>query len=299
MLLTKPTRRYRPLRGGRQLTLRGLILSLSLALVPIQAPAQADDQTLADIRQELTVLYVELQRLKRELSTTTAPSVPLGGGSPLERLDAIEREMERLTAKTERLEFRLNSVVKDGTNRIGDLDFRLCEIDPKCDIAKLEQTGILGGKVGAGLPADTPAASPAEPSQPSGGTEMAVSEQADFDRAKKALDAGEFTNAATGFQNFLDSYPGGQLTSAAQFYRGQSLEGMGETAAAARAYLESFSGDPNGNMAPNALLRLGTTLAALGQTTEACVMLGEVTTRFPGGDADGEAQRTRRELGCS
>jgi hypothetical protein len=152
MLLTKPTRRYRPLRGGRQLTLRGLILSLSLALVPIQAPAQADDQTLADIRQELTVLYVELQRLKRELSTTTAPSVPLGGGSPLERLDAIEREMERLTAKTERLEFRLNSVVKDGTNRIGDLDFRLCEIDPKCDIAKLEQTGILGGKVGAGLP---------------------------------------------------------------------------------------------------------------------------------------------------
>lgn len=296
MLLTEPPRRNRSDRRSGQLTLRGLILSLSLVLVPIQAPAQADDQTLADIRQELSVLFVELQRLKRELSTTGSPSVPIGGGAPLERLDAIEVEMQRLTAKTERLEFRLNSVVKDGTNRVGDLEFRLCELEPKCDVGKLGQTGLLGGGTGASAPAG--AITPNAP-KPSGGTEMALAEQADFDRAKAALDAGEFTNAATGFQDFLDSYPGGQLTSTAQFYRGQSLEGMGETSAAARAYLESFSGDPNGKMAPNALLRLGVTLADLGQNSEACVTLGEVSTRFPGGDPDTQAQETRRELGCS
>ncbi len=33
-------------------------------------PVLAQDQTLADIRQELSVLSVEVQRLKRELSTT-------------------------------------------------------------------------------------------------------------------------------------------------------------------------------------------------------------------------------------
>lgn len=43
--------------------------------------AQEQDQTLADIRQELSVLYVDLQRLKRELSTTGAPSGAAGAPS--------------------------------------------------------------------------------------------------------------------------------------------------------------------------------------------------------------------------
>ena len=46
--------------------------ALLIAALFLGAPAVAQDraQTLADIRQELTVLYVEMQRLKRELSTT-------------------------------------------------------------------------------------------------------------------------------------------------------------------------------------------------------------------------------------
>lgn len=298
MLLTKPSCRNRSNRGGRQLTSRGLILSLCLALVPIQAPAQANDQTLADIRQELSVLYVSLQRLKRELSTTTSPSVPASGGGPLERLDAIEIEMQRLTAKTERLEFRLNSVVKDGTNRVGDLEFRLCELEPKCDVGKLGKTSTLGG---GALPATAaaPAAGTIGDTAASATPELALAEQADFNAAKAALDGGQFVNAAAGFEGYLNTYPGGQLTSSAQYYRGRALEGLGETSSAARAYLESFSGDPAGANAPDALLRLGVTLAALGQTSEACVTLGEVSARFPGGKPDAEAKKARSGLGCS
>ncbi|NDH72449.1 MAG: tol-pal system protein, partial [Rhodobacteraceae bacterium] len=36
--------------------------------------AQERAQTLADIRQDLNILYVEIQRLKGELSTTQGPS---------------------------------------------------------------------------------------------------------------------------------------------------------------------------------------------------------------------------------
>ena len=57
-------------------------------LVPGRLAAQTE-QTLADIRQELTVLHVEIQRLKRELSTTAAPSVPLNGTSVLDRVSEI------------------------------------------------------------------------------------------------------------------------------------------------------------------------------------------------------------------
>ncbi len=62
----------------------GLVLALSVWAV---APARAQDQTLADIRQELSVLFVDMQRLKRELSTTGGAGGAVGGGSALQRLD--------------------------------------------------------------------------------------------------------------------------------------------------------------------------------------------------------------------
>jgi hypothetical protein len=46
-----------------------LSVVICCALWPLGAAAQ-DDQTLADVRQELTVLNVEIQKLRRELSTT-------------------------------------------------------------------------------------------------------------------------------------------------------------------------------------------------------------------------------------
>ena len=270
--------------------MRGLLLSL-LLLIPTQGAAQ--EETLADIRQELSVLFVEVQRLKRELSTTGSPDVSIGGASALERIDAIERELQRLTAKTEQLEFRVDSVVRDGTNRVGDLEFRLCELEANCDIATLGDTPSLGGSEPA--TATTASAAPVEED----GLELALSERADFDRAKAWLDNQEFANAAAGFQTYVETYPGGPLSARAHFHRGEALEGLGQIAEAARAFLESFSGDPNGTTAPDALFRLGVSLADLGQTSEACVTLGEVTARFPGGQADADARATRLNMGCS
>ena len=40
----------------------------------------------------------------------------IAGNTPLERLDAMEAELQRLTANAEQLEFRINSVVSDGTD---------------------------------------------------------------------------------------------------------------------------------------------------------------------------------------
>ncbi|MEL6644314.1 MAG: tol-pal system protein YbgF [Pseudomonadota bacterium] len=271
--------------------LRAAFLTAALALTPVTAIAQDREQTLADIRQELTVLFVEIQRLKRELSTTGSPSVPLAGTSALERIDAIEVELQRLTATTEQLQNRVDRIVADGTNRIGDLEFRLVELEGG-DISTLGETTTLGGDTGlpvTGLPA---------PSAQTGGAQLAVGEQADFDAAKASLDAGDYALAATQFSTFTDTYIGGPLTGEAHFWRGEALAAMGDGEAAARAYLESFSGDPNGVMAPDALLRLGLSLGQLGQVNESCLMLGEVTTRFPASAASLDAQAARASQGC-
>ena len=267
-----------------------LIIGLSfLGAAPVAA--QADGQTLADIRQELSILYVEVQRLKRELSTTGMPGTDVGGNTPLERIDAIERALQNLTAKSEQLENRINRVVADGTNRIGDLEFRLVELEGG-DLGTLGQTTTLGGDDFTDVVAvPTPDTTDT--------TELAIGERGDFERAQEALASGDFRSAATQFATFTQTYPGGPLSADAHFMRGQAFEGMGEMADAARAYLESYSGAPNGPKAPQALYKLGTSLGALGQKSEACVILEQVEAHFPGSETVFDAQSSMRDLGCN
>lgn len=284
------------------------------ACLLMASPAMAQDsQTLADIRQELTVLYVEMQKLRRELSTTGGPSVNLQGTNALERLDAMEAEVQRLTAATERLTNRVDSVVTDGTNRIGDLEFRLCEMESGCDIATLGETTTLGGgalpAVTGGGSIEAGVANAPATGDPSGdvvagladlgGTELAFAEREDFERARASYDDGNFENAAEQFQRFTETYQGGPLTGLAHLMRGESLSKIGLTSSAARAYLESYSGTPNGPTAPTALLKLGLSLDGLGQSQQACITLGEVTARFPQSEASIEAQAARASMGCS
>ncbi|PIE16588.1 MAG: tol-pal system protein YbgF [Rhodobacterales bacterium] len=261
-----------------------------LALSPLGV--SADPRTLADIRQDMSVLYVEIQRLKRELSTTGTAGPALGGGdTPLQRIDAIETALQQLTAQAEELENRINRVVKDGTNRIGDLEFRLVELEGG-DVSKLGETTTLGGDPGGAVVA------PAVPKTDLDTAELAVGEKADFTRAQEALASGDFRSAADQFTAFTQTYPGGPLTADAHFLRGEAYAGLQDPVNAARAYLQSFSGAPNGTRAPEALYKLGTSLAELGKTKEACVTLAEVETRFGQSPAVLQAKSAMRNLQC-
>jgi tol-pal system protein YbgF len=270
------------------------VIGLAVAL-----PAAAQDraQTLADIRQELSTLWVEIQNLKRELSTTGGAGGNLQGTSIPDRVNSIEAELASLTATTEELSNRIDRIVADGTNRIGDLEFRLVELEGG-DVSQLGQTSTLGGGEVPAVAA--PALPPATPPVAGGATspELAMGERDDFDRAKGALDRGEFELAATELARFTETYPGSPLTGEAHFWRGEALSALGDQSGAARAYLDSFSGDPQGVMAPDALLQLGLALDKLGQRQESCVMLGEVTVRFPTSAASLEAQTARGSMGC-
>jgi tol-pal system protein YbgF len=258
--------------------------------VPLPALAQ-DQQTLADIRQELTVLHVEIQRLNRELSTTGAPSTNLAGTSVLDRVAAIEMELQRLTAQTEQLEYRINRIVADGTNRIGDLEFRLVELEGG-DIAALGETSTLGGDVeGGGAETPTAQTGPTE--------ELAVGERADFDAAKAALESGSYQEAADKFAAFNAAYPGSPLAAKADFHRGKAMDGLGDTREAARAYLASFTGDAVGPMAPEARFELGAALGRLGPMDQACITLSEVGARFSGNETVAKAEAEMARLGCS
>lgn len=267
------------------------MIALGLAFGPVAAQAQ-DAQTLADVRQELTVLNVEVQKLRRELSTTGGASVNVTGGSVLDRVNAMESELQRLTSKTEELENRINRVVTDGTNRIGDLEFRLVELEGG-DVGAIGTTSTLGG---GDMPATNTA--PITPTTSVNTAELAVGEASDFERAKAALADRDFRTAADQFASFNQTYPGGPLGPEADLRRGEALSGLGDTREAARAFLASFSSDPVGPVAPQSLFELGRALGVLGQTQEGCVTLGEVATRFPSSPIVPQAQAERAVLNC-
>ncbi|NNK78016.1 MAG: tol-pal system protein YbgF [Litoreibacter sp.] len=267
---------------------------ICLACLSLGSPSWSQDReaTLADIRQELSVLSFELQTLKRQLSTTGGPALNIGGQSGIDRLNSIEAAVASLTSKTEELENRINRIVRDGTNQVGDLQFRLCELTTECDIATLPDPLTLGG--------ETAVPSLGDLSGDGGdGVELAVAEVADFERAELALADGEYEAAANQFAQFIAAYPGGPLSTEAHFLRGEALARLGDWNSAARAYLDSFSGAPNDGRAPEALYKLGLSLNELGQTSRACLMLAEVEKRFPASDQVGFARDSQLTLGCS
>ncbi|NIZ08951.1 tol-pal system protein YbgF [Pseudooceanicola sp. HF7] len=286
-----------------------IALTCSVALPWGAALAQDQQETLADIRQQLTMLHVEIQTLNRELSTTGTTGSVAAGSAPLDRINAIEGELSRLIGKTEELEHRIDSIVADGTRRIGDLEYRLVELEGG-DVSKLGETSTLGGTAASGTTgtATAPAtgqggtAQPADPQQGDAqpaNPQLAQGEAADYRAARALLDQGDYAEALEGFTAFAANYPGSPLSADAALGRAQALEGQGETDAAAKAYLDTFTLAPRGDTAPEALYGLGTQLSGLGETAAACRTFIAVSDRFPGTSFAAQASTAAGEAGCS
>jgi tol-pal system protein YbgF len=267
--------------------MKWLIFLALLGLLPYSGVAQEREQTLADIRQDLSYLFVEIKRLKRELSTSHPPSGITSGQSIVKRVDAIEAELQRLTGATEKLEFRVSRVISDGTNRIGDLEFRLVELEGG-DLSSLRESTTLGRLIDDPEP---------EASQ-SLNIELAVGEEADFALAQAALEEQRYNDAAEMFSRFGTTYPASPLVAKAYLLRGKALEATQDYKASARAYLESFSNYPNADVAPEALILLGKALVSAGKLDAGCRTLSQVDIRFPGSSFAIDAQEEMQTLDC-
>ena len=265
-------------------------LLCALLSLPTAVASDERTETLADIRQSLTFLHVEISKLRRELIASSDVDVLWMGDTMLTRIDSVEQVLTSLTSKTEELEFRISRIIVDGTNRIGDLEFRLVDLEGG-DVSQLGEVSTLGGDVTV----KEEVAAPKDDQN----LLMAVGERADFLRASQAFEQEDFATAADLFGRFIDTYPGGPLNPQAFVVRGKAFEALGETKDAARSYLESYSRHPQADVAPEALLRLGLTLDGLQQTKAACKTLGEVVLRFPQSTQVTRAKAKMQGLNCS
>lgn len=278
--------------------MRGRFVSLvvAVALVLGATGSGARAETLADLRAETEALGAEIARLRTELVRGDGAEDRRIEGDTLERIDRIEAALSRLTAQTEELEFRIRRIVSDATNRLGDIEFRLVELEGG-DVTELGRTPPLGG-LDLSLPDGIVAAPSPEPAPGNDGPLMAADERRAFEAAAAFLQDERPDEAAEALAAFIDAYPGGPMTAEAQLLLGAAHSARGAYGDAARAYLNLFTADPHGPRAPAALLALGEALSDLGETSEACVMFDELSIRFPDSEEAARGRDFFARLNC-
>ncbi|WP_299133447.1 tetratricopeptide repeat protein [uncultured Amaricoccus sp.] len=269
---------------------------LGMALVfGLAAPVGAE--TVADIQAELNLLNGQVEQLRNELvrqgSTRGLPTQP---ATALTRLDQLQDELKRLTNRVDVLSNDISRITQDATNRVGDIEFRLTELEGG-DTALVAKPEPLGGGLTPMPRPSAPAAVPG-PAASAGAPQLTVTEKSDFDVAVAAAAAGDNAKAAQLFGAFLATYPGGPLSSEAQYRRGEAQAAQSDWRGAARSFLDAFSGAPEGTLAAKSLYHLGVSLGELGQTQEACLTLIEVDSRYPGSEVAGDVAARKRDLGC-
>ena len=154
------------------------------------------------MKAELTALSGQIEQLRNELVRTgAAGGLPAEAATGLTRLDQLEAELRRLTDRVDVLTNDVIRITEDASNRVGDIEFRLTELEGG-DISVRPEPSLLGGGVTRPMPR------PVSPAvvEPGTGT-LAVTEQSDFDAAVAAADAGDNAKAAELFATFLADLP--------------------------------------------------------------------------------------------
>lgn len=278
---------------------RATAWTLAIGLLAALPAAAQDGPTLADLQADLRALSGDLQSLRGEMMASGQLGYAAAGGdSAIDRMNAMEAQIAALTGQAEQLQNRIRRIVADGTTRLGDMEFRLCEMDPNCDLSTLMNPPELGSTGGSGampaLPAPASGSGGAAPRPPA----TTASEQADFDRAREVLGQGDFRRAAELLAAVAETHAGGPLTAQALYLRGVALDRAGDPDGAAGAWLESFAADPEGSGSADSLLGLARIIGEKGDPLAACLYLAEIPVRFGGSDAAAEAERRMTDLDC-
>lgn len=273
---------------------RVLATFATAAMIFALAGAGHAQTTIADVKAELGVLDSQIEQLRNEIVRTgAARGLPTDPATALTRLDQLQAELRSLTDRVDVLSNDVRRIVDDASNRIGDIEFRVTELEGG-DVSVKPPVATLGG----GLTGPKPRPTAPQTAPAAGGDALAVTEQSDFDAAVAAASSGDNALAARLFATFLETYPGGPLATDAQFRRGEALAATNDWRGAARSFLDAFSGAPQGPQAPQALYRLAVSLSRLGDTQNACLTLAEVDSRYPGSAVSADVAAERLKLRC-
>jgi tol-pal system protein YbgF len=287
--------------------MKRLLLCLVVATLPFTAHAQADPAAMERMeRLERDIMLLQRQVARGGPSSgiiTAGPSfsgdasLPAGGSAQLEvRLSAIEEELRTLRGKIEENEFQVRKLSENFEKLQRDTEFRFSEMGgkplPDASVTP-EEAPVEEAKPKKfeGTP-ETPAAVsdvPAGPTTAGDGVLRAPDSQtADnfttprdhYNYAFRLLNQTKYDEAAKAFDSFARKYAKDPLVGNAYYWQGETYYIRRDYVTAADLFRQGFEALPNGPKAADNLLKLAMSLNALKRDKEACVVLGQITTKF-------------------
>ncbi|MBX9883598.1 MAG: hypothetical protein K2X68_01365 [Novosphingobium sp.] len=304
-------------RTGSAIALAVAALSATLAPIGYQATAQAQTAPEStDVR--LRRIEAELRAVQRKVfpdgaGKTFGPEItpPTGSSNPpapaptavtdlLARMDAVEAQLQRLTAASE-----------ENQNHIAKLEARLAAVEAAGPAAASAATAVQQPSavpaVGAPAAAVEPPA-PAKPTpkptpKPATAKPDAAKAEASPDRVAAVMaiqkpstdDKGEddyaygyrlweakfFPEAQQQLLRVVQQYPRHPRVSYARNLLGRAYLDDGKPGTAAQYFLQNYQADRKGDRAADSLLYLGVAMSRLKEEKRACVAFAEFRQTYP------------------
>lgn len=310
-----------------------------LAVTPLSVAHAQDNQDEARLRK----IEAEIRALQRTVfpggdSRFFEPEIRPAAQAPasnapsttavtdiLARLDAIEAQLQRLTARAE-----------ENGNAIADLQLRLTALEPQPQPLPQPQPPVAPaggelppartdpGPVAASTPpravTTTPASVPAAavPSVPAAATGPSAARLAavqaiakpqtddpgddEYSYGFRLWNAGFYPEARQQLSLFLDKYPGHGMTSYGRNLLGRAFLDDGQPEEAARWFLRNYQADKDGRRAGDSLLFLSEAMIAMKDTSRACIALAEFSETYPAlaaGRLIDQYEATRKKVRCN
>ena len=313
-------------------TLGVLVCAAMVATTPI--PAIAQDNAEARLRRA----EAEIRALQRAVFpggdgrffepqiSADAPANRPANNAPsttavtdiLARLDALELQLQRLTARAEEnsnaistLGERVEALETAGppaTN--GPMAGTVTSGAPDANIA------AMGGQpAGAATPTPTPSSAstppPAEAAGPSPERLAAVQQitkpqtgdagDDEYSYGFRLWDAGFYPEARQQLASFVEQYPGHYRLTFGRNLLGRAFLDDGMPEEAARWFLRNYQADRTAARAPDSLLFLAESMIAMGDTRRACIALaefGETYAAVAAGRLADQYESNRRRVTC-
>ncbi|MBX7493828.1 hypothetical protein K3163_11490 [Qipengyuania sp. 1NDW9] len=296
-------------RCARALGLGGI----ALALVATSMPAAAQDNSDARIRK----LESEVRALQRKVfpgadgrffepeisapatttqpATTTAPSTT-AVTDILARLDALENQLQRLTAQYE-----------VGSNALRLLEERIEKLEAGNAAPAVEAPAQAGTSAPATRPAAAqPAAARPDPARLAAVQAIAKPQTDDpgddeYSYGFRLWDAGFFPEAQQQLTLFVEKYPEHPRATFGRNLLGRAYLDDGKPSEAAPWFLRNYQADKNAARAGDSLLFLAESMIALDDTQRACIALSEFAETYPAlatGRLQGRYATARSKVTC-
>lgn len=204
---------------------------------------------------------------------------PVGPAQMEIRLSTLENEIRALRGKNEENDFQIRRLTDALEKMQRDVDMRFQDLHGKPGIPvaqpspqPTEATPVKLAEPDKAEPKIEPVAEPESSGH--------ASPRDLYNAAFRLLNQTKYEEASAAFLQFTKKHPKDPLVGNAYYWAGETHYIRRDYVTAADYFRQGFEALPEGPKAPDNLLKLAMSLDALKRNKEACVVLGQVVTKF-------------------